>query len=721
MFGISNYAVLKQKPRAARFLKLYLCSELHPMTIPEKIREEVNSLREQIDHHNQLYHSLDAPEIPDTDFDDLLNRLLFLEEKYDLIDLQSPTQRVGGEALSGFSQVTHEFAMLSLDKVFDEADLQAFELRIKKRLDTDLPVQYSCEPKVDGIAVSLLYKDGILKRAATRGDGITGEDITHNVRTIRSIPLKLKNLKKNSVVEIRGEIFLGKQGFKKLNEQAERDGGKVFVNPRNTAAGSIRQLDPQKAAKMPLQMYCYGVGLIEGVKLPQTLSDIFLQIDEWGLPVNPDRSVETGIESCLDYCLRLLGQRDSLSYEIDGAVLKVDDLGLQQELGNNARSPRWAMAYKFPAEEKSTRVVDVEFQVGRTGTITPVARLEPVFVGGVTVSNTTLHNMDEIERLGLHIGDKVIIRRAGDVIPKVVKVIRSDDAEVKKEEGEKEKGKAKKLRKEIALPDSCPACGSAIEKDGAVLYRCSAGIICPAQRKESIKHFASRTAMDIEGLGDKLVEILVDEGIISNVADIYLVTEEQIAALDRMGDKSAQNLISAIEKSKKTTLPRFLFALGIREVGEATALQLINNIGNLERIIAADRDDLEKVPDIGPKVAEHIHIFFSNKENLALISDLQKYGVSWPDIEISDKLKPLEGKTYVLTGTLELMPRNEAKAQLLALGAKVAGSVSKNTSCVVAGPGAGSNLRKAEELGIKVINEEEFIALVAGLNKPTDR
>ena len=679
------------------------------MAIPEKIREEVTSLREQIEYHNRLYHSLDAPEIPDSDFDALLKRLLFLEEKYELIDLQSPTQRVGGEALPGFSQVTHEVAMLSLDKVFDEADLQAFESRIKKRLDTELPVQYSCEPKVDGIAVSLLYKDGALKRAATRGDGITGEDITHNVKTIRSIPLNLENPKKNSVVEIRGEIFLGKQGFKRLNAKAERDGSKIFVNPRNTAAGAIRQLDPRKAAKIPLQMYCYGVGLIKGITLPKTLSDIFLQIEEWGLPVNPDRNVETGIESCLDYCLRLLAKRDTLSYEIDGAVLKVNELGLQQGLGNNARSPRWAMAYKFPAEEKSTTVIDVEFQVGRTGTITPVARLEPVFVGGVTVSNTTLHNMDEIERLGLCIGDKVVIRRAGDVIPKVVKVIDSEDAEEIVEE--------KKIRKKIELPNSCPACGSVVEKDGDVLYRCSAGITCPAQRKESIKHFSSRSAMDIEGLGDKLVEILVDEGIISNVADIYLLTEEQIAALDRMGKKSAQNLIAAIEKSKKTTLPRFLFALGVREVGEATALQLVNNIGSLEKIVAADRESLEKVPDIGPKVAEHIQIFFSNNENLALINALQKHGVDWPDIEISDEMQPLEGQTYVLTGTLELMPRNEAKARLLALGAKVAGSVSKNTSCVVAGPGAGSKLSKAEELGIKVINEEEFVALVGDLNK----
>ncbi len=673
------------------------------MAVPDKIRQEVNKLREQIEHHNRLYHSLDAPEIPDADFDALVNRLERLEKKYNLVDVKSPSQRIGGEALSEFSQVTHEIAMLSLDKVFDEADLQAFDARLKKRLNKDSPIRYCCEPKVDGIAVSLLYRDGILERAATRGDGVTGEDISHNVRTITNVPLKLKSIKKKSLIEVRGEIFLGKQGFKSLNERAELEGSKVFVNPRNTAAGTIRQLDPKKAARIPLQMYCYNVGLIEGIELPNTLSGIFTLIEKWGLPVNPDRSVQTGIEACLEYCLRLLSKRNSLAYEIDGAVLKVNELKLQQKLGNNARSPRWAMAYKFPAEEKSTTVIDVEFQVGRTGTITPVARLEPVFVGGVTVSNTTLHNMDEIDRLGLRIGDKVVVRRAGDVIPKVVKVIQPTNA------------KEAKNRRVIKLPDVCPACGSVIEKDGKVLYRCSAGIICPAQRKESIKHFASRSAMDIEGLGDKLVDVLVDEEIISNVADIFTLTAEQLAALDRMGEKSANNIIAAINKSKQTTLPRFLFALGIREVGEATALQLVNHFGDLDKIKAAGTESLERVSDIGPKVAEHISVFFNNKENLALIRSLQQRGISWPKVEIDSQARSLEGQTYVLTGALELMARNEAKEKLLALGAKVAGSVSKNTSCVVAGPGAGSKLTKAEELGVNIINEGEFIALLDDL------
>lgn len=675
------------------------------MAVSEKILLEVETLRQQIDHHNQLYHSYDAPEIPDADFDALVRRLDELEIKYGLVNETSPSQRVGGEAIAGFTQVRHEIAMLSLDKVFDEADLQSFEARLKKRLEADSTIQYSCEPKVDGIAVSLLYIDGILERAATRGDGIVGEDITHNVRTIRSIPLQLKPKKKNTVIEIRGEIFLDKDGFRQLNELAEKEGSKIFVNPRNTAAGAIRQLDPKKSAKIPLKMYCYSVGLVQGIKLPETLSGIFSLIERWGLPVNPDRSVEKGIDACLQYCLALLAKRNKLSYEIDGAVLKVDELELQQQLGTNARSPRWAMAYKFPAEEKSTTVLDVEFQVGRTGTITPVARLEPVFVGGVTVSNTTLHNMDEIERLGLRIGDRVIVRRAGDVIPKVVKVIPHEASK-------------KARRKSISMLKACPACGSTVEKDGEVLYRCSGGIICPAQRKESIKHFASRSAMDIEGLGNKLIELLVDKEIIESVADIYRLEAAQLSSLERMGDKSAANIVAAVEKSKQTTLPRFLFGLGIREVGEATALQLATHYGILENIAAADVESLVEVSDVGPIMAQHIRVFFSNEGNIALIKQLQASGVTWPVLEsdFDGADKPLLGETYVLTGTLEQMSRSEAKEKLITLGAKVAGSVSKNTSCVIAGPGAGSKLSKAEELGIKILDEREFIALLDDLS-----
>lgn len=671
------------------------------MKIPDKIRREVEELRSQIEHHNRLYYTQDSPEIPDADYDALFDRLQSLEEEYKLATPDSPTQRVGGEALSEFSQVTHELPMLSLDKVFGEQDLVDFENRIKKRLESTRALEYSCEPKVDGVAVSLLYVDGLLERAATRGDGLTGEDITHNVRTIAEIPLRLSDETLTGRIEVRGEIFLGKAGFLRLNERAKKEGSKTFVNPRNTAAGAVRQLDPRKAAKIPLQMYCYSIGIVDDVTIPEKLSEVFSLIEAWGLPVNPDRSTQKGIGSCQKYCDQLLKKRDALNYEIDGAVIKVNGLSIQQELGQNARTPRWAMAYKFPAEEKSTKVLDVEFQVGRTGTVTPVARLDPVFVGGVTVSNTTLHNMDEVDRLGLRIGDTVIVRRAGDVIPKVVKVINPA---------------SNKSPKKIKVPTRCPACGSPVEKDGDVLYKCSAGIICPAQRKESIKHFSSRGALDIEGLGDKLVEQLVDARLIGNADDIFSLDKDQLSGLERMGPKSAENLLQAIEKSKQTTLPRFLYALGIREVGEATAHALTNHYGDIDAMMAASADDHEKVADVGPIVAGHIETFFSNGENRALIERLIDHGISWPTITKSSDSRPLDGKTYVLTGTLEQMPRNEAKAKLVALGAKVAGSVSKNTDCVVAGPGAGSKRTKAEELGIEIIDEGEFLQLLDSLN-----
>ena len=671
------------------------------MTVPDKIKREVKQLRRRIERHNRLYHSLDAPEIPDADYDALVARLETLEQEYDLVTADSPTQRIGGRPLDGFRQVTHELAMLSLDKVFGEQDLKDFDTRVRKRLNNDSLLEYSCEPKVDGVAVSLLYRDGLLERAATRGDGRIGEDITHTVRTVRDVPLRVESLKAGTRVEVRGEIFLGKQGFERLNERAVAEGSKVFVNARNTAAGALRQLNPRMTAKIPLRMYCYSIGIVEGITMPGKLSEIFDTLGGWDLPVNPDRGNERGIEGCLDYCMGLLAKRDSLGYEIDGAVIKVNDLATQRELGHNVKSPRWAMAYKFPAEEKSTKVLGVEFQVGRTGTITPVARLNPVFVGGVTVSNTTLHNMDEIARLGLRIGDSVIVRRAGDVIPQVVKVIKP---------GKNKRGKA------IEIPELCPACGSVIEKDGEVLYRCSAGLICPAQRKESVRHFASRTAMDIEGLGDKLVEQLVDEGLVSDVSDVFELSAGQLAKLERMGPKSADNLIAAIDRSKGKSLQRFLYALGIREVGEATAMALANHFGDLRPIIEADSAVLEQIEDIGPVVARHIVTFFANKENLDLVDKLRKHGVHWPVIKVDGSQRPLLGQTYVLTGSLEQMARNEAKTRLAALGAKVAGSVSKNTDCVVAGPGAGSKLSKARELDIKIINEGEFISLLDDLS-----
>ena len=671
------------------------------MSAPDKILQEVAALRREINYHNRLYYTLDSPEIPDADYDALLDRLTELEQEYDLVTPESPTRRVGSEPLAQFTQITHEQPMLSLDKVFNEQDLQDFESRIKKRLGSEADLEYSCEPKVDGIAVSLLYVDGVLTRAATRGDGLTGEDITHNVRTIHSIPLRLDAQRMTGRLEVRGEIYLGKVGFEKLNNRAEREGGKVFVNPRNTAAGAVRQLDPRKAARIPLQMFCYSIGLVDGVEMPGRLGDIFELLEAWGLPVNPDRSARTGIDGCLDYCLDLLNKRNALNYEIDGAVIKVNDLSIQRELGQNARTPRWAMAYKFPAEEKSTQVLGVEFQVGRTGTITPVARLKPVFVGGVTVSNTTLHNMDEVERLGLRVGDSVIVRRAGDVIPKIIRVIAP------------EKNPAPG---NIVMPSRCPACHSPVLKEGEVLNKCSGGLICPAQRKEAVKHFASRSALDIEGLGDKLVEIMVAQDLISTVADLYRLEVSQISALERMGPKSAQNLVAAIEKSKQVTLARFLYALGIREVGEATAQALANHHQALQSVIDASAADHEQIPDIGPIVASHIETFFRQEHNLSLIDQLLQCGFVLEQRTSGENSNSLAGQTFVLTGSLEQMPRNEAKVRLQALGAKVAGSVSKNTSVVVAGPGAGSKRAKAEALGIKIIDEGEFLALIQSLN-----
>ncbi|MCP5346383.1 MAG: NAD-dependent DNA ligase LigA [Gammaproteobacteria bacterium] len=677
-----------------------------PEKVPAAVAQEARQLREQIVYHDRLYFEQDSPEIPDADYDRLFARLVTLEEQYPgLITPDSPTRRVSGAPISEFRQVRHTIPMLSLDKVFNAEDLTQFDARIKKRLGSDAELEYSCEPKVDGVAVSLLYRDGELIQAATRGDGETGEDITHNVRTIRSIPLLIRTDNLPSMFEVRGEIFLSRSGFLRVNEAADRRGEKRFVNPRNAAAGTLRQLDSRIAAGRPLQMYCYSIGVVENFRFPDTLSEVLRLLADWGLPVSPECRVVTGIAECHDYCRQLLEKRPALDYEIDGAVIKVNQLGLQESLGANARTPRWAMAYKFPAEEMSTRVLDVEFQVGRTGAITPVARLDPVFVGGVTVSNATLHNMDEIERLGLRIGDRVIVRRAGDVIPQVVKVIPSDEAN--NEYGEV---------RTIVMPTQCPVCGSVVEKDGDVVYRCSAGIICPAQRKEAIRHFASRAALDIEGLGDKLIEQLVDRGELKTVADIFSLSVEQLADLDRMATKSATNVVAAIEHSKHTTLARFLYSLGIREVGEATAQGLANFFGTLDRVIEADLEQLQEVPDVGKVVAGHIRVFFDNEDNLALIGQLRDGGVYWEDVDVATDSRPLDGQTFVLTGTLESLSRSEAKARLEGLGAKVAGSVSRNTDCVVAGPGAGSKLARAEELQIKIMDEEEFLGFLDDLS-----
>ncbi|MGA0934990.1 MAG: NAD-dependent DNA ligase LigA [Pseudohongiellaceae bacterium] len=667
---------------------------------PKSIRDELDALRRQVSHHARQYYRLDAPEIPDQEYDQLFDRLLAIEAEFpDLVTPDSPSQRVGSAPLSGFAQVVHEIPMLSLDKVTSEEELARFEARIQKRLDSDAPLEYSCEPKVDGVAVSLLYEDGVLVRGATRGDGTTGEDITHNVKTITDIPLCLEGQGYPQRLEVRGEVFMTRSGFARMNATAEEAGEKVFVNPRNAAAGTLRQLDSRITARRPLRMFCYSYGLVAGGELADNLAGVFEQFAGWGLPVNPDRETCQGVAGSHRYCEALLAKRDALDYEIDGVVIKVNRFALQDALGMNARTPRWAMAYKFPAEEVATVLNDVEFQVGRTGTITPVARLEPVFVGGVTVSNATLHNMDEVARLGLKIGDSVIIRRAGDVIPKIVSVIaawRPDDA------------------RDIVPPASCPICHSDIEHfEDEVLMRCTGGLFCRAQRTQSIIHFASRAAMDIDGLGIKLIEQLVDQELLNSVADIYTLSQDTLVGLERMGEKSAANLVAAIEKSQQVSLPRFLFALGIREVGEATAAGLAAHFGKLRAIMAASEEALVEVPDIGKVVAHHIRAFFDESHNTDVIQALLDAGVTPTETEpVSRDDLPLSGQTWVVTGTLEAMGRSDAKEKLQQLGARVAGSVSKNTTCVVAGPGAGSKLTKAEELGIEVIDESALLSLL---------
>lgn len=679
----------------------------------DRAAQEIESLREQIQYHNALYYEQDAPAIPDADYDRLFDRLIALEAAHpQLLTADSPTQRVGGAPLDSFVQVKHEQPMMSLAKVFNEEDLVAFEARILRQLDNDQVPWYSCEPKIDGVAVSLLYEDGVLQRAATRGDGVTGEDITHNVRTIRDVPLRLKPVDGGDLprqLEVRGEIYMSRAGFARMNEAAQASGERSFVNPRNAAAGTLRQLDPRMAAKRPLCFFVYGTGLVhyapgaDANAWPGRLSEILGLLGSWGLPLNPDRDVVRGYQDFLRYAHDLLQKRDALDYEIDGAVLKVDELALQDELGATSRTPRWAMAYKFPAEEMSTVLRDVEFQVGRTGAITPVARLEPVFVGGVTVSNATLHNMAEVARLEVQIGDRVIVRRAGDVIPKIVqRVDPADDPDPEE-----------RPRRPIEMPAECPACGSEVESDGDILYRCSGGLVCPAQRKEALKHFCSRGALDIEGLGDKLIEQLVDAGLLRDAADIFHLRKEQLLTLDRMGEKSAGNLLAAIEKARNTTLPRALYALGIREVGEATAQALASHFGGLEALLEADAEALQQVPDVGPIVAQHIAIFFDNADNREVIRRLREAGVQWTEQSARTVSDALAGKIFVLTGSLESMTRDEARDRLLALGAKVTGSVSKKTDHVVAGPGAGSKRDKAEQLEIDVMDEQALLDLLA--------
>lgn len=668
---------------------------------PDALELRLQQLKSEINDHNYAYYVNDAPTIPDVAYDRLMQELLEIEQLHpQWVTADSPSQKVGGEPLSEFSQVVHEVPMLSLDNAFSNEDVAAFEKRLKDKLKRDIEIEFSCEPKLDGLAVSILYVNGQYTRAATRGDGQTGEDITENVRTIDNVPLLLRGNDYPQRLEVRGEVFMPLAGFEQLNENQRKAGKKVFANPRNAAAGSLRQLDSRITASRPLQFYAYSIGQVSDNSLPNSHSKRLHQLSLWGLPVSKEIATAEGAEGCAEYYERLSEKRERLPFEIDGIVFKVDDIKLQNELGFVAKAPRWAIAQKFPAQEEMTLLRDVEFQVGRTGAITPVAKLEPVFVGGVTVSNATLHNQDEINRLGIKIGDTVIIRRAGDVIPQVVSVVldkRPEDAA------------------DIKFPEHCPECESAVEKlTEEAVTRCTGGLVCPAQLKESLKHFASRKAMDVDGLGDKIVEQLVDLGKVKTPVDFFRLTVNDVSSMERMGDKSAVNLINALESAKQTTLPRFIFSLGIREVGEATANNLAQHFTSIEAIAKADIGALQEVSDVGAVVASHVVNFFASDTNQDIVNQLQEVGVQWPAIEVkSAGDSPLEGRTYVITGTLNALGRNDAKTHLMSLGAKVAGSVSAKTHCLVAGEKAGSKLTKAQDLGIDIMDEAQLIALLA--------
>lgn len=666
------------------------------MSKTSSAERRIQELRQVIDDHNHRYYVLDEPAVPDAEYDRLMRELQSLEAEHpQLVTPDSPTQRVGASGDNTFAEVVHRLPMLSLDNAFSDEEFRDFDRRVRDRLASDEPVEYVCEPKLDGLAVSLHYEKGLLTQAATRGDGYTGEDITANIRTIESVPLRLRGDGLPDVVEVRGEVYMPRAGFEELNRKLGNQGEKTFVNPRNAAAGSLRQKNPRITARRPLEMCAYSVAVPDEGVLPDSHYECLQMVHGWGFRINPEMSLATGPEECEKAYQALLEKRDSLPYEIDGIVFKVNAIELQQQLGFVSRAPRWAIAQKFPAQEELTELQGVEWQVGRTGAVTPVARLKPVFVGGVTVSNATLHNMDEIRRLDVRIGDTVFVRRAGDVIPQVVKVVT--------EKRPRDAG-------EVSMPEHCPVCGSdVIQIEGEAVARCSGGLYCPAQRKEAIRHYASRKALDIEGLGEKWIDMLVEKEMVRTVADLYQLRKADLVRLDRMGDKSADNLLKAIDGSREPELWRFLYALGIREVGEATAKGLAMHFGTLERIAEASEDQLEEVPDVGPIVAGHIHSFFRQSHNQETIDELRERGVQWQSVEVAEpSALPLKGETWVLTGTLSDMTRDEAKEKLESLGAKVAGSVSKKTSCVVAGEAAGSKLTKAESLGVKVMDEAAF-------------
>ncbi|GAO35704.1 NAD-dependent DNA ligase LigA [Sulfuricella sp. T08] len=693
------------------------------MTVPQDAAACVRQLREEIERHNYLYYVLDKPEIPDAEYDKLFRELERLEAGNPLLATpDSPTRRVGASPLAEFSQLTHRVPMLSLNNAFEEEEVAAFDRRVREGLGVEM-VEYAVDPKFDGLAISLIYENGILVQGATRGDGYTGEDVTTNLRTIKAIPLRLHTANPPKLLEVRGEVLILKADFEKLNRQQREKGDKEFANPRNAAAGSLRQLDPRITATRPLTFFAYGLGSVDEVDLPRKLSAVMDYLESLRVPVCRERRVVQGVDGLLDYYRMIGARRDGLPYDIDGVVYKVNNLSWQEQLGFVSRAPRFAIAHKFPAQEAMTELLGIDVQVGRTGTLTPVARLKPVFVGGVTVTNATLHNQDEIDRKDVRIGDTVIVRRAGDVIPEVVRVL-----------PERRQPGTQAYNLLEAVRHVCPVCGShVIRLPDEVAARCSGGLFCPAQRKRSLLHFASRTAMDIEGLGDKLMEQLVDRDLVSTPADLYTLGLKDLdsldrmtpadlyelgmntlASLDRMAEKSAANVLDAIKASKKTTLARFIYALGIRNVGEATAKDLARHFGGLDVLMAADEEELQQVPDVGPVVAQSIVQFFAEPHNRGVIERLRAVGVHWVEGERAPRpmASAISGKTFVLTGTLPSLTRDEAKEKIEALGGKVSGSVSKKTDYVVAGVEAGSKLAKAQELGVVVLDENNLIELL---------
>ncbi len=678
------------------------------MAAPDVVAERAAWLRGEIERHNHAYYVFDAPTIPDAEYDKLFRELQGLEEKHPgLLTPDSPTQRVGAAPLKEFPTHVHGIPMLSLNNAFDPEEVEAFDKRVRDGLETIAAIDYAVEPKFDGLAISLTYENGIFTCGATRGDGVTGEAVTPNLRTLHGIPLRLHGEGWPALIEVRGEVLMFKADFAELNARQRERGDKEFANPRNAAAGSLRQLDSRITAGRPLSFFAYGVGLGGENLAVGTHGELMDRLAAWGFPVAAERRVVRGTRGLLGYFAEIGEIRPGLPYDIDGVVYKVNRLDWQALLGFVSRAPRFAIAHKFPAEEALTEVLGIDVQVGRTGAITPVARLKPVFVGGVTVTNATLHNEDEVRRKDVRVGDTVIVRRAGDVIPEVVAI-------VPEKRPTRDLFGGEPLHPPFELPKTCPECGSGIVKgEDEAIARCTGGLYCPAQRKQALWHFAARRAMDIEGLGDKLVEQLVENGLVHTPADLYALTVEQLAGLERMGEKSAQNLVSAIAASRQTTLARFIFALGIRNVGEATARDLAKHFGGLDALLAADVTALQLVPDVGPIVAESLAAFFGEAHNLAVIDGLRRAGVHWPEGEPeSAGPQRLAGKTLVLTGTLPKLKRDEAKAMIEAAGGKVAGSVSKKTDYVVAGEEAGSKLEKALELGVPVIDEAELLKLL---------